>query len=836
MSLRYKFIAYFAPFLLFIIFNISQNIYLSFSKINQAELTLEVTELSKKITDIMHEAQKERGNTSLFNNDPTYDKNLLNQQRQLLDQQITNYHDFIEKKIKHSLKNKRITDEIKVFNNFLESLVPLREKILKKEISNQEAIKAYSKICNYIQLITETISSVILDPEQSEKYNAFRELSSIKEFAGKERAMGAAGFGSGSFKPNVYRNFIILGGQQDAIWYNLEKSADPMLYKNITSTFNTKTLDTIKALRSKAIKSVEENIPLNVTGKEWFDSATKYINSIRATEVSFVDQLIAISQENIQHAYYMIYVLLGALVIALGLIGNMMHFIFNKVSKPIKYYAEVMKEIAESNTNQDIKPINSKDEIGSIYQNLIVLKKTTTNALMLESSVNSVTSAVMLLNLDGVITYTNPACELLFKSFLDALGEKGKSVAKLQNLKINNLSLRNENVFEKLIKARKFMLQAGGVFLECSASDVKDINGCTIAYVIEWSNRIQEMKVQQEIASIVESAAEGELSQRLSIDDKRDGNRELSENINLFLDTIECFIDEASGVAQNLAKGNLCSRLDGIYFGKFEALQDNLNFMGEKISETIAVFKESVKVVLEKAYAMEENANQLQQRTEQQASELEETAASMEEIASTVRQTSESVLEAANQSEDTKKNSESGQQIVTQAVDAMEKISNSSKDISVIINLIDEIAFQTNLLALNAAVEASRAGDAGRGFAVVADEVRSLAQRSANASTDIKKLIDESAVNVKNGVEYVSNTGEALDKITNAAIELSKIINSISNSASEQSSGIDQINVAVSRMDQVTQQNSGLVNETNATSKSLTSEMNKLEEAISFFK
>ena len=225
----------------------------------------------------------------------------------------------------------------------------------------------------------------------------------------------------------------------------------------------------------------------------------------------------------------------------------------------------------------------------------------------------------------------------------------------------------------------------------------------------------------------------------------------------------------------------------------------------------------------------------LSQRTEEQAASLEQTSASMEEISTTVKKNAENAQAANKSAADTRAVADRGGEVVAKAVGAMAKIEESSRQISDIIGVIDEIARQTNLLALNAAVEAARAGDAGRGFAVVAAEVRSLAQRSSQAAKDIKDLITNSSGQVQEGVDLVNKAGQALHEIVASIKTVASIVSEIATASSEQSSGIEQVNKALNQMDQVTQQNSALVEENAATAKVLEQQAQAMDERVGFF-
>ncbi|MCB1782326.1 MAG: HAMP domain-containing protein [Candidatus Competibacteraceae bacterium] len=231
-----------------------------------------------------------------------------------------------------------------------------------------------------------------------------------------------------------------------------------------------------------------------------------------------------------------------------------------------------------------------------------------------------------------------------------------------------------------------------------------------------------------------------------------------------------------------------------------------------------------------------QGSTNLAQRTEEQASALEETASSMEELTATVKQSADNAGHANQLAGAARAQAEQGGEVVEQAVTAMSAISTSSRKIADIIGVIDEIAFQTNLLALNAAVEAARAGEQGKGFAVVAAEVRKLAQRSADAAKEIKGLITDSVTKVDDGGKLVEQSGKTLQEIVTAVKKVSGIVAEITAAAKEQASGIEQVNTAILSMDQVTQQNAALVEETAAASQSMGEQARELQRLMGFFK
>ena len=259
------------------------------------------------------------------------------------------------------------------------------------------------------------------------------------------------------------------------------------------------------------------------------------------------------------------------------------------------------------------------------------------------------------------------------------------------------------------------------------------------------------------------------------------------------------------------------------------------NTMVGQVRSTITGVKQSAREVTNASSEIAEATTDLSQRTEEQAASLEETSASMEQISATVKKNAENAQQANTSAMATQEVADRGGDVVARAVSAMAKIEESSQKIADIIGVIDEIARQTNLLALNAAVEAARAGEAGRGFAVVASEVRSLAQRSSQAAKDIKDLITNSNSQVKDGVDLVNQAGTALGEIVESIKTVAAIVSEIANASGEQATGLEQISKALTQMDEVTQQNSALVEENAATAKTLETQAQAMDEQVAFF-
>ncbi|WP_300300514.1 methyl-accepting chemotaxis protein [Ferrovibrio sp.] len=352
----------------------------------------------------------------------------------------------------------------------------------------------------------------------------------------------------------------------------------------------------------------------------------------------------------------------------------------------------------------------------------------------------------------------------------------------------------------------------------------------------EAERKAQEARLEQSVAAILDAATVGDLSRRIDTAALEGVNRRLAEGINRLLGITEEAIRTVASVLAGLAEGDVSRRIDVAYDGLFGALRDDTNSLTEQLDRIAEQLTQAAGRVQEAAGEISSGSLDLSQRTESQAAMIEQTAASMHEVTATVKQNADNAQAADQLAMAARDAAMRGGEVAQQAVTAVNRIEGSAQKISDIVGLIDEIAFQTNLLALNASVEAARAGEAGKGFAVVAQEVRALAQRSANASKDIKTLIQSSNSEVKAGAGLVQQTGRSFEEIVAAIKKVSSIVAEIASASREQASGLEEVGGAVVSMDEMTQRNAALVEQTAAAARSLADQAVALNQLLGFFK
>jgi methyl-accepting chemotaxis protein len=352
----------------------------------------------------------------------------------------------------------------------------------------------------------------------------------------------------------------------------------------------------------------------------------------------------------------------------------------------------------------------------------------------------------------------------------------------------------------------------------------------------DFEAQLQRDQLQRAIARVVSAAGSGDLSMRITdqFDDK-DLNL-TAAGVNSLLDTVQQGLAATGEVLSALADADLTKRMDGDYRGSFAKLKDDTNAVAEKLTAIVGHLKATSQALKSATGEILAGTNDLAERTTKQAAAIEETSAAMEQLATTVTDNAKKARDAAMRTQSAAQLADEGGQVMEQATQAMERISSSSSKISNIIGLIDDIAFQTNLLALNASVEAARAGEAGKGFAVVAVEVRRLAQSAAQASADVKHLIEQSSVEVSGGTKLVDSAAQKLQDILAAVRENSILMQAISSASGEQSSAISEVTTAVRQMDEMTQHNAALVEETNAAIEQTEAQAVELDKIVEVFK
>jgi methyl-accepting chemotaxis protein len=514
------------------------------------------------------------------------------------------------------------------------------------------------------------------------------------------------------------------------------------------------------------------------------------------------------------------------------------------VRRPVEQANEYFRKFAEGQLDFAIT-IKQRDEMASILDaaksmqvklgfEVAETKRHAEEMARIKEGLYSSTAAITISNAAGSLIHATPTAEAMLKLIT------GKALAELAGRPLTETVLTDPATQTEMADAVRnghdIDTVVGSRHLRLSARPILDENRQTLGRVTTWLDRTEEVRIEKEMAGMVDGALRGNFETRLSLEGKEGFFKQLSEGLNQLSEVTQTGLTDVAGVLQKVATGDLTQKIDADYQGIFGQLKDDTNTTIERLREVVGRIKDATEAINIASQEIAAGNSDLSSRTEEQASSLEETSSAMEELNATVRQNAENARQANDLAKTSNAGVVKGGQVVKQVVVTMGEIQASSKKISDIIGVIDSIAFQTNILALNAAVEAARAGEQGRGFAVVASEVRNLAQRSATAAKEIKTLIAESVDKVESGAKLVQEAGTTMDEVVASFQQVAGLVTEIASASREQSSGIEQTTQAVGQMDEVTQQNAALVEEAAAAAESLEEQARGLVQTVSMFK
>ncbi|MEC9344597.1 MAG: methyl-accepting chemotaxis protein [Pseudomonadota bacterium] len=582
------------------------------------------------------------------------------------------------------------------------------------------------------------------------------------------------------------------------------------------------------------------------------------ISAVLAGLVEYQAELGQASEGDLEAAHLMQRAISAAIVAFAILLA---WFMVRSITRPVRAQVATIEAIKAGDLEVRVPDLDRGDELGEVSRALDDFRRTAIATREVEAAqrardaellkeavsnqriraaIESADSCIMLTDNDYTITFVNPAMTGLLRAAEPVLRKT------LPHFRVDRVVGSNIDIFHSNPAHQRRRLEAistptsidvaiDSLRLVLRIAPVAGPDGKRIGTFVQWSDVTAEKGIEGEVQRMVDQAAAGDFDARIALDGKQGFMKLLAEGMNRLASQTGQALEEVSSMLSALAAGDLTRRIESPFGGVLERVRTDANATADRLAQIVADVQRTASELSHTSQEISSASTDLSHRTEQQAASLEETAASMEQLAATVKANAANASKASELAGSARQQSAEGGSVVAQAVEAMRPIEESARKISDIIGIIDEIAFQTNLLALNAAVEAARAGEAGKGFGVVASEVRTLAQRTSGAAKDIKTLIQASNSHVGDGVKLVQRTGEALKQILASTEAAAAVVREIAAASSEQATGIAEVNQAVTHMDEMTQQNSAMVEQNTAAAKSLEEQAAALDRQMRFF-
>lgn len=808
-----------------------------------------LADLSVKSSTLVHELQKERGASAGFiGSAGTKFVSALPEQRKLTDQ-MANAFTHALSDIEGQLRPE-IEETLNTAKQHLARLDDIRSDVSALAVSTKQAVATYTVLNTHLIEIIAFLPKISSVGEINNADTAYVSFILSKERAGIERAVLASTFAKNQFIDGSYLKLNKLIVEQDTYFERFSSLAKKEHKQALEALKNEAAFVESNRLRHVALDKAAIG-GFDIDPEYWFKVQTQKINLLKNFE-SMLSESIVQLVKNVNEAANTSFKI-GLTITLISTLGSLLiawivsRSILRQLGTDPEHLRSLTYEIAHDNL--DVSFSDNGREITGVFASLRTMRNKLRDQIQCEreaaqgenarirNALDNASNNLTFVDNDLKSVYTNKA---MFAFVNKLVQQDSKLEGELLTENVLRASCNDANQHISALKAAtspgKIEFTTSGHTVRMVYSPVSDENNVKSGMVIEWQDITEQVLIQEEVRTIIDAAKAGILTQRIDTTSTLGFFHYLSTAVNELLEVTERAVIDTGSVISAVAHGDLTSTIEAEYEGSFGQLKSNVNATIHKLTEVVSEISTSAELVKTRSDEISESTSNVSRRTERQAANLEETAASMEEMTAHVRQTADNANRANQLAASALTHANQGGDVVHKAVTAMTEITESSNRIAAIIGVIDEIAFQTNLLALNAAVEAARAGEQGQGFAVVASEVRNLAGRSATAAKEIKGLIEESVKKIQGGSELVGASGTTLKHIVTSMSEVVEIVDSIAFATQEQRQGIEQVNHSMSQIDETTQDNAVLVQESANASQSMRDQAQHLKEMIGFFR
>ncbi len=796
--------------------------------------------------ELVHELQKERGMSAGFlSSQGKAFASQLPEQRKLTDEKLTAFRDVLAG-TSSNVDRELFWNGVAEALTRLETLEDRRASVNELAIPTGEAVAFYTGINTELLSNIFRLSNVSSNSRISRMANAYANFSSSKERAGIERAMFSVTFNLDRFTPANERRILQLINEQDLFIDLFRRTANAEQLADFDVV--TQHPDYLETQRYRDL-AFELREGFNVSSETWFATITGKIEQLYAME----GRLAAGLQQTAESEYSATTAALSGLgIAAIGfaivtlLVATL---VISKVTYMLGAEPRVLMGFASRIARGDLierkraVDDNATGLLASMHEMQSMLRERRDEEreqaeliARLTRSLDKISTNVLVADSTNQVIYSNEAIARYLAEF------HADFAAVIPDFNPGDLKALNLSMFDAAVKGLnqehpEFDIEKtfGGRVAQLIFNAVYNDDGERVGSTLEIKDITDERQVVEEVSSVIASAANGDLGRRVATAGRDGVLLTLSESINNMLQVTEEVVADVAGALEALAKGDLTHSTGSQYDGSFANLMSNASQTVENLTSVVSRIKQSTESVETASEAISAGARDLSDRTERAAGSIMDTSSRVRDLSETVKSNADRAAEATSLVYGAREDAKSGGQVVDEAIEAMQNINASSTKIAEIIGVIDEIAFQTNLLALNASVEAARAGEQGRGFAVVASEVRNLASRCAKAAQEVKEIIERSIQEVSQGSELVNRTGEKLHEIVSGVQNVSSIVDEIAEASQIQAMSVTSIRSTVEDLDDNTQQNAALVEETSSATESTMAQLRNLNELMRFF-
>ena len=803
-----------------------------------------IVALSTEASNLAHELQKERGmSAGHVGSKGAQFGDKLPGQRAATDKVMAAVADTVTKGLRVAGDDPaaaRVNARTTRLQDGFAKLSAMRSQVDGLSVTVPELAKFYTGVIrDLLSLSDDPMMDGSLDKlaRQTVIYNT---ILMAKEFAGVERAAGSVGFGQGAFSGKTFMWYNGLQERQAYLFDRIRALGDAEEKAALEAALNSAATKRVEGLRAIAAASLETKEVQGVTGPDWFAASTAYLGELRKFERQLAGSITAAASANANNAATLMYQAGAALALFLvGFIVLGLRYV-NAMVASLNNLRTAILSIERAEDDIKIPALDRSDSIGEIARSLSNISSQGADAARVRAAVAASPIPFLIIDRMGDCMFENPSFTRLAEKQSAAFEgwapqrASGRDASAL--LSAVQAAEAAGHVLQKTQGDKVIELTHGGAIFEVRHSMVHNEAGEEIGAAIQIDDTTQVRALEKEVMGVLDGVERGEFTQRVNCIDDLGFTSFAARGLNRQMDSIQVFMDALERSLAAMADGDLTRRMDAPFQGDFEKARTSVNGNLQALVTMIGAVAGAATQVQSSAAPMAGNARQLAERAESQAAALEQVNATMEEMSATIARSAGDAQKAADLAAAASQRADAGQEVLGETRDAMGRIEASSGKVVEIVTVIDSIAFQTNLLALNAAVEAARAGEAGKGFAVVASEVRTLAQRSADAATEIRNLITESTTNVSDGVQLMDRTKVALEQINSAIVDLGAVIGSIAESGGQQASSAREISSTTSHLDELTQKNASAAEESATSAGQLLRQADELLAEVHKFK